>query len=376
MALRSSILFFRAARRLEAFAAAAVVVVALTGCHKCLVSPRALDVDPGNNGVFEPGETVEVAPSWHYASYQGGHCAFNNPCPGTAVEPMHLVDFVGPGGATYTVVNDAVEYDIPINTNGNCYSGGSCYVLSVSAPATRPAAHWDTTISEQAVTGAADFGWLQPLGASNPDNPLTCSIQPPTPKTWTIHIGRSFSDVPETQPFYKFIETLFHNSITAGCNNAAYCPGDSIRRYQMSVFLLKAAHGAGYQPPSCTGMFSDVPCPGPFTDWVEEVAAEGIIEGCDNTHFCPNVTVTRAHMAKYLLKAALGSDYLPAPAVGLFGDVPATDPRAPWIEDLYNRQITAGCSASPLLYCPDNANNRGQMAVFVDKTFGLRLYGP
>ncbi len=363
-------------RRFASLGATVLALFALAGCHKCMVTPRALDVDAGNNGVFEPGETVEVAPSWHYQSYSGGPCAFNNPCPGAAGESLHAVDFTGPGGATYTIVNDTATYTIPINTTQNCYSAADCYVLSVSAPATRPAAHWDAFFSEQALSAGLDIGWLYPMGSANPDQPLTCSIQTPAPKSWTLHVGKSFTDVPTTHPFYRFSETLFHNSITAGCNNSAYCPGNSIRRYQMAVFLLKGLHGAGYVPPSCSGVFSDVPCPGPFTDWVEDVATEGIIAACGPGTFCPNVTVTRSDMAMFLLKASIGTDYGPPAAMGLFGDVPLTDPRAPWIEDLYNRQITAGCSASPLLYCPDNANNRGQMAVFVDKTFGLRLYGP
>ena len=37
-----------------------------------------------------------------------------------------------------------------------------------------------------------------------------------------------------------------------------------------------------------------------------------------------------------------------------------------------NRQVTAGCQASPLLYCPNNPNTRGQMAVFLTRTFGLQ----
>jgi len=45
---------------------------------------------------------------------------------------------------------------------------------------------------------------------------------------------------------------------------------------------------------------------------------------------------------------------------------------ADWIEELYDRSITGGCSAA---YCPTNPNNRGQMAVFLTKTFGLILYG-
>ena len=45
------------------------------------------------------------------------------------------------------------------------------------------------------------------------------------------------------------------------------------------------------------------------------------------------------------------------------------------IEELFARNITGGCQAQPPLYCPNNANNRGQMAVFLVKTFQLLLYG-
>ena len=81
--------------------------------------------------------------------------------------------------------------------------------------------------------------------------------------------------------------------------------------------------------------------------------------------------VTRRQMAVFLLKTKEGSGYAPPPATGVFGDVPAGDPFASWIEELYNRSITGGCQAVPLLYCPDQPNTRGQMAVFLTKTFGL-----
>jgi hypothetical protein len=81
-------------------------------------------------------------------------------------------------------------------------------------------------------------------------------------------------------------------------------------------------------------------------------------------------------MSAFLLKELNGAGYVPPPAVGLFGDVPQDSLFAAWIEDLYNHQITAGCSTSPLLYCPADPNTRAQMAVFLTKTFSLVLYGP
>jgi len=137
----------------------------------------------------------------------------------------------------------------------------------------------------------------------------------------------------------------------------------------MAAFLLKSEHGSGYIPPPCTGVFSDVPCPGPFTDWIEQLAAEGVTGGCGTDIYCPSQSVTRAQMAIFLLKTSEGSGYAPPPATGIFGDVPVGSFGADFIEDLYNKGITGGCSVSPLLYCPSNAVLRQQMATFLVRTF-------
>ena len=60
-------------------------------------------------------------------------------------------------------------------------------------------------------------------GASaNPD--LTC---PPAP----------FTDVPCTTPFYPWVKQLVGLGVTAGCGGGNYCPGNTVTRAQMSVFL-------------------------------------------------------------------------------------------------------------------------------------------
>jgi hypothetical protein len=140
----------------------------------------------------------------------------------------------------------------------------------------------------------------------------------------------------------------------------------------MAVFLLKAEHGSVYVPPPCFGIFGDVPCPGGFAaDWIEQLAAEGVTSGCGAGNYCPDAAVTRAQMAVFLLKTLLGSGYVPPLVAQIFDDVPSGAFASDWINDLYRRGVTGGCSASPLLYCPDNPNTRGQMAVFVTRTFSL-----
>ena len=78
-------------------------------------------------------------------------------------------------------------------------------------------------------------------------------------------------------------------------------------------------------------------------------------------------------MAVFLLKTLEGAGYVPPPASGtIFADVLLGDFAVDFIEDLFQRQITGGCDPGPpLRYCPLNANTRGEMAVFVTKTFNL-----
>ena len=180
--------------------------------------------------------------------------------------------------------------------------------------------------------------------------------------------------MPTSHQFYRFIENVFHNGITAGCGAGIYCPDSPVTRAQMSVFLLKSKHGMAFVPPPCTGVFTDVPCPSLFADWIEELYLEGITGGCGTGIYCPDNTVTRAQMSAFLLKALHGSLYAPPGCAGIFADVACPSQFADWIEELYLEGITGGCGSG--IYCPNSPNTRGQMAVFLTKTFGLRLYGP
>ncbi len=298
------------------------------------------------NGVFEAGETVQVEPTWQ----------------NTGTTPFQLTtnatNFIGPAGPTYVFPDTTAAYGtIGAGTASNCYEAtGNCYQLHVAGA--RPAQHWDVSFDESAIPldapeGNADF------------------------MSWTIHVGESFPDVPIGNPFYRFIETIFHNGVTGGCAGGGYCPGNNVTRAQMAVFLLKAKYGSAHTPPPCTGtVFTDVPCTGgPFDPFIEELAGSNITGGCGGGAYCPGNPVTRAQMAVFLLKADLGSSHVPPACTGtVFTDVPCTGgPFDPWIEDLASRSITGGCGGG--MYCPGSPNSRGQMAVFLTKTFGMLLDG-
>ncbi len=306
--------------------------------------PVAVDVhtvsgDSSNhNGVLEPGETVQVAPAWKST------LTSSQTFTGTAS------NLTGPVGPTYTINDTSADYGTvgPGATQDCNTATADCYLMTVSG--TRPLQHWDANFSEGLSIGSIT-------------------------KTWKLHVGDSFPDVPASNQFYGFIENLFHNGITGGCVGGNYCPTNSVTRAQMAVFLMKAKLGKAEIPPPATGtVFGDVPASDPFAAWIEQLAGFQITGGCGGGNYCPNNSVTRAQMAVFLVKSEHGSAYTPPSCTGLFGDVTCPSTIANWIEELANEHITGGCGNGD--YCPNDPVTRGQMAVFLVKAFGLQLYGP
>ena len=227
-----------------------------------------------------------------------------------------------------------------------------CYGVAVDGPSPRPQQHWDASVLES----------LSPDGLGEQ-------------KTWRLHIGASFADVPPTGAFYRFVETLLHHGVTGGCGAANYCPTASTSREQMAVFVLVAREGAGYAPPACgTPVFSDVPASSPFCRFVEELARRAVVSGCGNGKYCPDDAVTREQMAIFTLRT-LDPTLDPPPCVppNVFDDMPETSAYCRWVEELANRGIVSGCA--PGQYCGSAPVTREQMGVFLGVTFGLTLYG-
>jgi hypothetical protein len=304
-------------------------------CLSESVAPKALIVDAAGNGVLEGGEPTTISPTWANT----GIAAIT--LTGTAS------NFTGPAGATYDLTDPDASYGtIPILGTSTC---DDCYVVTVSGD--RPATHWDATLDET----------VTPTSAA---------------KTWTLHVGDSFTDVPRDNIFYAAIETVLHNGVTAGCGAGdTFCPADDVTRQQMAVFLLKAKEGAAYAPPDCTTqVFDDVPCSSPFAPWVNELSSRGVTAGCGGANYCPTSPTTRQQMAVFLLKTLEGSAYAPPDCtVEAFADVPCSSPFAPWVNEIAARGITGGCGGGN--FCPTAEVARQQMAVFLQKTFSLVLYG-
>jgi hypothetical protein len=183
----------------------------------------------------------------------------------------------------------------------------------------------------------------------------------------------SFADVPLGYWAFDFIRTLYYNGVTSGCGGLNYCPDASVTREQMAVFLLKALLGSAYVPPACTtAPFADVPCSSPYAAWIQHLVNLGVTSGCGGGNYCPTNPVTREQMAVFLLKTKEGAAFAP-PACA----TPTFDdvPCSSLFAPWIQELVSRGITAgcTASSYCPTNPVTRAQMAVFLVRSFGLTL---
>jgi hypothetical protein len=305
-----------------------------------VAAPPSLAVDSGGNGVLETGELVLFEPTW------------TNLSGGTASLSGTTSNFTGPvpPGSSLTNPDSAGDYGSLANgASGTCTG---CYTIEVTVPS-RPAQHWDNRIDETIAPFDVIKTWTLHVGQSFPD--VTTSNQFYKFVENLFHNGVTGGcaggNYCPTNPVTRAQMAVF---LLKGEHGGGYTP-----------------------PSCSSTMFTDVPCPGgAFVDWINQLATEGITGGCGSGNYCPGNSVTRGQMAVFLLKGEHGGAYVPpACSATVFTDVPCPSAQfVNFINQLAAEQITGGCGGGN--YCPAASVNRGQMSAFLVKTFGLILYGP
>ena len=106
----------------------------------------------------------------------------------------------------------------------------------------------------------------------------------------------------------------------------------------------------------------------------DALAERGILDAteCADDRICPGEAITRWTLAVWLVRAVDGRE---PPAVDRtrFGDVDTDAWWLPYVERLAELQVTEGCTARPLLFCPHDPVTRAQMASFLVRSFDLDL---
>lgn len=168
-----------------------------------------------------------------------------------------------------------------------------------------------------------------------------------------------FFDVPASHPFAADILWLKDQGITNGCNadSTLFCPDQTVTRGQMARFLRVALS----LPSTTEDQFTDDEA-SPFESDINAIAVAGITTGCAEGLFCPDQGVLRAQMASFLRRALA---LTPIPT-GPFDDVDGIHESD--INAIAAAGITQGCG--PSTYCPNDFVTRGQMAAFLHRALG------
>ncbi|HKF42809.1 MAG TPA: S-layer homology domain-containing protein [Thermoanaerobaculia bacterium] len=332
-----------------------------------LMDTPALAASNGN-GVLEPGETVRVAPRWKNPSITGMSLA------GTASA------LTCPQELSCSLVDSSASYSIAAGATTDCFeSTSNCYEVSAS-PAEHFGIHWDASLTEVLSTDVS--------------------------KTWTLHIGGSFADVPAANPYYADIEKLYHNGITVGCNSPAagyYCPDGSLTRLQLAIFLARAqagsdaniplvdtARGIHYDCyPGGISVFTDVPPGDPFCRHANYIYKTGLTTGYSGVYpdmqFNPSAPATRLQMAIFVARALAGGDaavavsYGPDPVTGrsyncessltYFTDYPQGNPNCRHVHYVWAKGVIEGGT----FFDGSSKIRRDEMARFLVNGFDLKF---
>ncbi|HTY42111.1 MAG TPA: S-layer homology domain-containing protein [Thermoanaerobaculia bacterium] len=156
--------------------------------------------------------------------------------------------------------------------------------------------------------------------------------------------------------------------VTVTFDSTGLAPGLRLRSL---VFTSNTPTPVAPVPVDFTVLFNDVPSGSFAWNYIYGAAGAGVMPGCAPQaplfDFCPGQAVTRRSMAGYIETAVHGALTPPPVYRAEFDDVLLGSFNADYIQGLLDDRITAGCSVSPALYCPDVPVTRAQMAVFVWK---------
>jgi hypothetical protein len=309
--------------------------------------------------------------------------------------------FTVPAGGTYTITPSATGYSFspPSQTFTNLsanqtasFTAATCALsvnptavfldsTSQSGPplsvATGPACSWVASANAAFIgitSGASGSGngtvvFSVPANTTGADRTGTLSVNSQPVSITQRETANIFSDVPPSNGFFDFINTMYERGITAGCaaSPLQYCPNSTTTRAEMAVFIITGIEGGETFSYTTTPYFTDVPSTDPFFKFVQKMKDLGITSGCSATMYCPNDPVTRGEMAVFIILGRYGTiDFSALPgysATQIFSDVPPSSPFYAFIQEMAEAGITGGCGSG--MYCPNASLTRGQMAVFM-----------
>jgi subtilisin-like proprotein convertase family protein len=107
---------------------------------------------------------------------------------------------------------------------------------------------------------------------------------------------QSFTDVPTSHTFYRYIETARRDGIITGYSDGTFRPFDNVTRGQVAKIAVEAAQLEDVS--TNTPSFTDVPVGSTFYNYIETAYANGILSGYADRTFRPFNDATRGQVSK------------------------------------------------------------------------------
>lgn len=173
---------------------------------------------------------------------------------------------------------------------------------------------------------------------------------------------KSFSDVQASQHFYEAVKNLTARGIISGYEDGTFRPSENISRAHAAK-IMALALGLDTINVKNPG-FKDVSTSHPSYEAIAALVEAGVLKGYENNTFNPDGNLTRAQMAKILVKGFKFEEekYSNLP----FDDVKNNEWHANYIQTLFANKITTGKTASK--YDPNANITRGQAASLIYRT--------
>lgn len=196
----------------------------------------------------------------------------------------------------------------------------------------------------------------------------------PRPARFAFQLGNynpPFSD-DEGSPHEADIKTIFEAGITTGCTQELFCPGASVERWQMALFLTRWYATTGLSLPSGSSSFVDLGGYSPAAQLaIGQLAELGVTSGVAPDRFEPGGVVSRWQMALFVTRQLQTMGVvLPDGTDQGFADLAGLpSPTVLAINQMSQLGIAKGVAVD--LYSPGSAVTRQQMASFLARSLAI-----
>ena len=185
---------------------------------------------------------------------------------------------------------------------------------------------------------------------------------------WSKQTPVQFKDVPTNHPYIQEISEMSALGIVNGYLDGNFKPNEAIKRHHVAAMIVRAKAPAVPLGLSYKFLFKDVPQTHPNFESVHLLVDGGIIDSNPNG-FQPNSTITRAQMAKIIVKAyhlKLKEGTIPQN----FKDVAEDAWYKEYVDILSSHGITTGTNG---YFKPNDSLSRQHFSVFLHRTIQLNL---